>query len=100
MAPEPLSPQEIAQAVGALPGWSASGDHLRRTYTFTGHLPAAAMVMHVCAVQEEMNHHAELTLGHHTLDIAVNTHTVGRVTALDVALARRVQQIAAGHGAV
>ena len=100
MAPEPLTPQETEQALAQLPGWTTDGDSVARGYTFGGHLPAAAMVIHIAAVQEELNHHSELTLGYNTLNVSVNTHSVGgRVTAKDIELARRIEEIAPGHGA-
>ncbi|MDT0380116.1 4a-hydroxytetrahydrobiopterin dehydratase [Streptomyces sp. DSM 42041] len=100
MAPEALSRQQIDEALSGLPGWQADGDTLARTYAFDTHLPAAAMALHVAMIQDELNHHAELTLGYNRLGIAVNTHSAGgRITELDTTLARRITEIAAGHGA-
>lgn len=100
MAPQALTPQETEDALAALPGWRTDGDSIARTYSFTGHVPAAAMVVHVAAIQEELNHHSEMSLGYNTLSLSVNTHSVGgRITGKDVELARRVEEIAAGHGA-
>lgn len=100
MAPEPLTRQQTDDALAALPGWSTDGDSITRTYSFAKHLPAAAMVVHVAAIQEELNHHSEMSLGYNKLSVTVNTHSVGgQVTAKDIELARRVEEIAAGHGA-
>ncbi|MGW8377569.1 4a-hydroxytetrahydrobiopterin dehydratase [Streptomyces sp. ODS28] len=100
MAPEPLTAKEIEDALGDLPGWSVEGDLLARKYAFPKHLPAAAMVIHVAAIQEELGHHSDMTLSYNTLALTVNTHSVGgKITELDIALARRVEEIAAGHGA-
>jgi 4a-hydroxytetrahydrobiopterin dehydratase len=100
MADVPLSPQEIEQRLTELPGWQADGDLLTRTYHFAGHPPAAAMVVHVSQIQEELGHHAEQTLGYNTLNLAVNTHTAGgKITDKDFALARRVEDIARAHEA-
>ena len=100
MSPEPLSDDEITDALRALPGWEVVGGALRRTYAFSGHLPAAAMVVHVAALQEELNHHSEQTLGYASLAISVHTHSVGgAVTRLDTELAARIEEIAPGHGA-
>ncbi|MFI1302291.1 4a-hydroxytetrahydrobiopterin dehydratase [Streptomyces sioyaensis] len=97
---EPLSGKEIEERLGELPGWSAEGDLLRRSYRFHGHFPAVAMVIHIAQIQEELGHHAELTLGYNQLAVAVNTHSIGgRITHLDVGLAGRIEEIAAAHGA-
>ncbi|TDC61860.1 4a-hydroxytetrahydrobiopterin dehydratase [Streptomyces hainanensis] len=100
MAPQPLTELEIAECLSGLPGWAARDDRLERHYALPGHLPAVALLVHVAAVQEELGHHAELTVTYNRLDIAVNTHSVGgRVTQLDVQLARRIEEIAPAHGA-
>ena len=100
MAPEALTPQQTEEALAALPGWTTDGDSIARTYSFAGHVPAAAMVIHVAAVQEELNHHSDMSLGYNKLSVTVNTHSVGgRVTEKDIELARRIEEIAPGHGA-
>jgi 4a-hydroxytetrahydrobiopterin dehydratase len=100
MAPEALSRQQIDEALAELPGWQTDGGSLVRRYSFDKHLPAAAMALHVATLQDELNHHSEMTLGYNTLGITVNTHSAGgRITDLDIALARRITGIAAGHGA-
>ena len=100
MPPEALTRQQTDEALAGLPGWTTDGDSISRTYSFAKHLPAAAMVIHVAAVQEELNHHSDMSLGYNKLSVTVNTHSVGgRVTELDITLARRIEEIAAGHGA-
>ncbi|MFI1971227.1 4a-hydroxytetrahydrobiopterin dehydratase [Streptomyces cinnamoneus] len=100
MAVEPLSQKDVEERLQELPGWSVDGDRITRSYSFDGHFQAAAMVIHVAQIQEELGHHSDLTLGYNTLTLAVNTHSVGgKVTGLDVELARRVEAVAAGHGA-
>ncbi|MDX3247968.1 4a-hydroxytetrahydrobiopterin dehydratase [Streptomyces sp. ME18-1-4] len=100
MAVEPLSQKEIEERLSELPGWSADGDRLTRTYRLDSHFAATALVIHVAQIQEELNHHSELTLGYNTVSLVVNTHSAGdAVTDLDVELARRVEAAAPGHGA-
>ncbi|MFI9237728.1 4a-hydroxytetrahydrobiopterin dehydratase [Streptomyces sp. NPDC053079] len=100
MAVEPLSQNDVEERLQELPGWTTDGDRITRTYSFDGHFQAAAMVIHIAQLQEELNHHSDLTLGYNTVSLAVNTHSVGgKVTGLDVELARRVEAIAPGHGA-
>jgi 4a-hydroxytetrahydrobiopterin dehydratase len=100
MAVEPLSQQEIEDRLADLPGWSLEEGRLTRTYRLASHFAATAMVVHVAQVQEELNHHSDLTLGYNTVSLAVHTHSAGgAVTAKDVELARRVEDLAPGHGA-
>ncbi|MET8286141.1 4a-hydroxytetrahydrobiopterin dehydratase [Streptomyces sp. NPDC048448] len=100
MPVEPLAQKEIETRLSDLPGWSLDGDHLTRSYRLASHSAATAMVVHIAQVQEELDHHSDLTLGYDTVTLTVNTHSVGgAVTDLDFALARRVENLAPGHGA-
>ncbi|MFC7818193.1 MULTISPECIES: 4a-hydroxytetrahydrobiopterin dehydratase [unclassified Streptomyces] len=100
MPVEPLSQQEIEERLDGLPGWSLDDGRLVRTYRLGSHFAAAAMVVHVAQVQEELDHHSDLTLGYNTVALAVHTHSAGgAVTGKDVELARRVEDLAPGHGA-
>ncbi|MGW0561269.1 4a-hydroxytetrahydrobiopterin dehydratase [Streptomyces sp. NPDC003016] len=100
MAAEPLSQKEIEDRLRELPGWSLDGDRIARTYRLGTHFAATALVVHVAGIQDELDHHCDLTLGYNTVALTVNTHSVGgAVTALDFELARRVEDIAPGHGA-
>ncbi|MFI0964968.1 4a-hydroxytetrahydrobiopterin dehydratase [Streptomyces sp. NPDC021080] len=100
MAVEPLEPEQIEERLAELPGWSLDGDRLARTYRLGTHFAATAMVVHIAQVQEELDHHSDLTLGYNTIALTVNTHSVGgAVTTLDFDLARRVEELAPAHGA-
>ncbi|MBW1600542.1 4a-hydroxytetrahydrobiopterin dehydratase [Streptomyces sp. JJ66] len=98
--PEPLSDADLTAALEGLPGWSTESGQLTRTYRLPSHRQAAAMVAHLAAIQDELNHHAELTLGYNTLAVSVTTHSAGsRITELDVQLAQRIQAVAPAHRA-
>ncbi|WP_030346720.1 4a-hydroxytetrahydrobiopterin dehydratase [Streptomyces sp. NRRL S-1022] len=100
MAVEPLSQKEIEDRLAELPGWSVDGDRLTRSYRLGSHFAAAALVVHIAGIQDELDHHSDLTLGYDTVSLSVNTHSAGgAVTGKDFALAHRVEDIAPGHGA-
>jgi 4a-hydroxytetrahydrobiopterin dehydratase len=100
---EPLPDKEIADRLAQLPGWSveesADGSRLVRTYRLP-HLAAAILAVHIARVQDELDHHSDLTLGYNTLAVSVTTHAAaGRLTAKDFDLAGRIAAIAPAHGA-
>ncbi|MCX3059297.1 4a-hydroxytetrahydrobiopterin dehydratase [Streptomyces beihaiensis] len=100
MATEPLSRKETEDRLAELPGWSLDGDRITRKYTLPSHVAAAALVAHVAAVQDELNHHSDLTLGYNTVALAVHTHSAGgAITEKDFELARRVEALAPAHTA-
>ncbi|MFI0235505.1 4a-hydroxytetrahydrobiopterin dehydratase [Streptomyces sp. NPDC016845] len=100
MPTEPLSQKDIEDRLAELPGWSLDGDRITRTYRLASHFAATAFVVHIAQVQEELDHHSDLTLGYNTVTLAVHTHDAGgAVTAKDFALAERVEAMAPGHAA-
>ncbi|MFF4182810.1 4a-hydroxytetrahydrobiopterin dehydratase [Streptomyces sp. NPDC001691] len=102
MPVEPLSQKDVEDRLRELPGWSLSEDRDRisRDYRLANHFAATAMVIHVAQIQEELNHHSDLTLGYNTVALTVSTHDAGgALTDLDFQLAHRVEEIAPAHGA-
>ncbi|GGZ56716.1 4a-hydroxytetrahydrobiopterin dehydratase [Streptomyces subrutilus] len=100
MPSEPLSQKEIEDRLRELPGWAVEDDRIVRTYRLGTHVAAAAFVAHIAAVQDESNHHSDLTLGYDTVRLSVNSHDAGDVvTDADFALAERVEALAPAHGA-
>ncbi|MGW0373928.1 4a-hydroxytetrahydrobiopterin dehydratase [Streptomyces coeruleorubidus] len=100
MPVEPLSQKEVGDRLAELPGWSLDGDRLTRSYRLRSHFAATAMVVHIAQVQEELDHHSDLTLGYNSVSLSVHTHSAGgAVTEKDFELARRVEDLAPGHGA-
>ncbi|MFI6931331.1 4a-hydroxytetrahydrobiopterin dehydratase [Streptomyces sp. NPDC050287] len=96
----PLSQKEIEDRLAELPGWSLDGDRLTRSYRLGTHAAAAAMVVHIARVQDELDHHSDLTLGYNTVSLSVHTHSAGgAVTEKDFELARKVAELAPAHGA-
>ncbi|MFD3324990.1 4a-hydroxytetrahydrobiopterin dehydratase [Streptomyces sp. NPDC058701] len=100
MPSEPLSQKEIEDRLRELPGWAFEDDRIIRTYRLGTHVAASALVAHIAAVQDELNHHSDLTLGYDTVRVSVNSHDAGgAVTETDFALAERVESLAPAHGA-
>ncbi|MET9883103.1 4a-hydroxytetrahydrobiopterin dehydratase [Streptomyces sp. NPDC006430] len=100
MADEPLSQKEIEDRLRELPGWSFEDDRITRTYRLAGHVAASALVAHIASVQDELNHHSDLTLGYNTVRVAMNTHSAGdAVTEADFTLAERIEALAPAHRA-
>ncbi|APY85334.1 4a-hydroxytetrahydrobiopterin dehydratase [Streptomyces alfalfae] len=100
MTSEPLSLKEIEDRLAELPGWALDDDRITRSYRLASHFAAAALVVHIARTQDELDHHAETTLGYDTVSLSVHTHGAGGVvTERDFELARRVEELAPLHGA-
>ncbi|THV43542.1 4a-hydroxytetrahydrobiopterin dehydratase [Glycomyces buryatensis] len=94
MSDQPLTEAEIELALSDLPGWSHTRDKLERTWTFGGHLAAVAAASAVGWIQEQRNHHADLTIRYNKLTVSTSTHSAGnKVTAKDTELAGTVSAL-------
>ncbi|MER7516648.1 4a-hydroxytetrahydrobiopterin dehydratase [Streptomyces sp. NPDC126499] len=100
MPTQPLSQKEIEDRLRELPGWSVDSDRLTRAYRLADHFAATAFVVHIAQIQQELDHHSDLTLGYNSVALAVSTHSAGgALTEKDFELAERVEAAAPGHGA-
>jgi len=82
-----------------LPGWSGDTTTIRATLAFPDFSAAIRAVDEIALVAEAMNHHPDIDIRWRTLRVALTTHDAGGVTQLDVELAHRIADIAAGLGA-
>ncbi|MCD0483273.1 4a-hydroxytetrahydrobiopterin dehydratase [Streptacidiphilus sp. ASG 303] len=93
-----LAESEITRLLASLPDWTRDGGTLRRTAETSG-FPAAIRVVDAVAEQAEaMDHHPDIDIRWRTLHFALSTHSAGGLTALDFALAARIDQALAVHG--
>lgn len=90
----PLTPVEIADAVRVLPGWKSENDALTKSFKFGSFREALSFMVRVGFEAEAMNHHPEWTNVYNRVDVRLNTHDAGgKITAKDVALAQKMQEI-------
>ena len=98
MAREKLDKQDAEAALAGLEGWTLAEDgaSISRSYTFRNYSEAFAFMTRVALAAEKMDHHPEWSNVYKTVDVTLNTHDVGGVTALDIELAKKMNRFA-GH---
>ena len=94
MTREKLSREAITAALGELEGWSlaADGASIRRSFGFKNFSEAFAFMTRVALAAEKMDHHPDWSNVCKTVDVTLNTHDAGGVTALDIELAKRMNR--------
>jgi 4a-hydroxytetrahydrobiopterin dehydratase len=97
---EVLSEAELRRELGDLPRWSGDRTALVRQVEAPDFPTAIRVVDEVAVVAETMSHHPDIDIRWRTLTFTLSTHSAGGVTDLDVALARRISEIAAAHPAI
>ena len=89
-----LSREAIASALTELEGWSlaADGASIKRRFDFKNFSEAFAFMTRVALAAEKMDHHPDWSNVYKTVDVTLNTHDAGGVTALDIELAKRMNR--------
>ncbi|WP_256790472.1 MULTISPECIES: 4a-hydroxytetrahydrobiopterin dehydratase [Frankia] len=96
---EALSHDQIKARLAELAGWSTDGRRIERTYSIP-HIQGAAFIVHIAAIQNDLGHHSDATLGYKTVHISISSSDLGGYVAEhDIELARRIQAVAPTHGA-
>jgi len=90
----PLDLSEIEQAASGLPGWRLEGEALTKSFKFASFREAFSFMTRVAFEAEAMDHHPDWTNVYNRVTFRLSTHDAGgRVTAKDLELARKIQQI-------
>jgi 4a-hydroxytetrahydrobiopterin dehydratase len=95
--PEVLDRSAIDAALAALPGWAYDGEALVKRAGVPDD-SQDALERTVGAVADELDHHPVITREPDALTFRLWTHSAGGVTAKDVDLAARIEQVLAGVG--
>ncbi|MDQ5977960.1 MAG: 4a-hydroxytetrahydrobiopterin dehydratase [Verrucomicrobiota bacterium] len=95
--PKPFSPDEVAVALTALPGWQFEQGALAKEFKFGSFREAMAFMVRVGFEAEAADHHPEWTNVYNRVAIRLNTHSAGgKVTGKDVELAGKIERVAKG----
>ena len=78
-----LSPDEIAERLAMLPGWTADESSIRREFTFSSFPDAIAFVTRLAFAAEAADHHPDLRVNFRRVTVIWSTHSAGGLTAKD-----------------
>lgn len=89
-----LSTDELNTALNQLTGWSVKDGKLHRQFQFGSFVEAFGFMSSVALVAEAMGHHPEWFNVYNRVTIDLTTHDSGGITAKDVELAKRANELA------
>jgi 4a-hydroxytetrahydrobiopterin dehydratase len=89
----PLTAQEIATHLGALPEWRIEEGVLTRTFRFEDFIAALAFVNQVGERAEKAGHHPDIDIRYNRVRLGLVTHDAGGLTAKDFDLAAVVDRL-------
>lgn len=86
-----LTESELARELESLPEWEVEEGWLRRVYRTGGWPQTMMLVQAIGLLAEAAWHHPDLRVGYAQVVVLLQTHRVGGITAMDVALAREIE---------
>lgn len=90
---QPLSTREIDMALRDLKGWSRQEGGLQRRVRRQSFADAVAYVNQLVDLADQANHHPDIDIRYRNVILFLTTHEVGGITALDLDLARRINEL-------
>jgi 4a-hydroxytetrahydrobiopterin dehydratase len=95
---ELLEQAAIDSGLSGLDGWTGGPEGITRTAELPSFPVAITVVDRVAEAAEEADHHPDIDIRWRTLTFACATHSAGGVTAKDIALATRIDEIVRAAG--
>ena len=86
-----LTDEEIEAQLPA--DWSREGEEIVRTFEFDSYLVGVGFASGAAGLAEEAWHHPEMTITWGEVEVRLTTHDAGGITAKDVDLAERFNEI-------
>jgi 4a-hydroxytetrahydrobiopterin dehydratase len=98
MAREKLDKKAVDEALAEIAGWTLARDGaaISRTFTFRNFSEAFAFMTRCALAAEKMDHHPDWSNVYKTVDVTLNTHDAGGLTALDFELAKKMDRYFGG----
>ncbi len=91
----PLTADQIHARLGDLPGWSAEGGILSKTFRVESTIAGAAFAAAIATICEGLNHHPDrLCIGWKQVEVSFTTHDRGNVlTPADFEVAAAIEAL-------
>ena len=88
-----LAQDDIEQKLADFPEWSATGDAMQRTLSFSNFVESMSFVNKLAKLAEKHKHHPDILIRYNKVTLTLTTHDAGGVTEKDFALAREIDQL-------
>ncbi len=89
-----LNEEQVAEELQTLPGWELKEGWIRRTYKTPGWGHTLMLVNTIGYLADAAYHHPDLSVGYAQVIVKLQTHRVRAITTLDIALARKIDEVA------
>jgi 4a-hydroxytetrahydrobiopterin dehydratase len=91
---QPLREEEVRERLQReLPDWDFDGGWIRREFETDGWPTTLMLVNQIGYLAEAAYHHPDLDVGWGRVGVRLQTHSAGGITARDLELARRIEEV-------
>jgi 4a-hydroxytetrahydrobiopterin dehydratase len=85
---------EVEGALAALPGWSVQEGKLAKNFKFGSFAEAMGWMVSVALYADKIDHHPDWSNVYNRVNVTLVTHDMGALSTLDLALAKRMEELA------
>ena len=93
----PLTAQEVASRLTALPGWTVTEGMLVKSFDTDGWPYTMLLVGAIACLAEAADHHPDLVVTWPRVTVKLVTHDAGGISERDLALAARIEATLQGR---
>jgi 4a-hydroxytetrahydrobiopterin dehydratase len=90
----PLSHDQVAQRLAALPGWHHPGNAIEKVFDRGDFDGSMRFVGEVARLANEQNHHPDIGVSWNRVTLTLSSHDAGGVTERDLRLAESIEKLA------
>lgn len=88
-----LENPEISEALTELPGWEVKEGKLHKTFKFGSFAQAMGWMVSVGIQADKLDHHPDWSNSYNKVVVDLKTHDMDALTTLDLALARKMEEL-------
>lgn len=89
-----LTPDQVAERIKTVEGWTVTGKAIRKEYTFHDFPEAVLFVSALVPGAEDADHHPDIEIHYKRVILSYSTHSEGGVTEKDFAGAAMADEVA------
>lgn len=88
-----LDDTQVGQFLSQIPGWSRSGNEIRKAFDFRNYYETIGFVNAIAYIANREDHHPDLEVGYNKLTIRFTTHSVGGLSINDFISAAKIDAL-------
>lgn len=93
MKTKKLNASETKRHLKELTGWTLDNNFIQKDFEFKDFLEAFGFLSRIAVLSEKLNHHPNWSGVYNKVQIKLQTHDAGGITAKDIELAKQIEKL-------